>query len=532
MRNQNVMKKILKYVIVILVLIPIVLLTILSIVYNPTYVYRLVAYNVGDVYDYKHFENRVIETNDSVYYFQKKLDEEYVESLFVDKINNSGFENFDEWAEKSKTTALIFIRKDTILYEKYFNGFKRDSYFHSMSMAKSFISTLIGFAIEDGYISNINEPITKYIPELKARDIRFEKITIRNLMTMQSGIKYYEGYFPGTWVHLPWHDEAIGYYHPDVRRLLLKNVEIGDEPGKKYQYNNYNTSYLGLIIERATKQSVSDYLEKKLWTQIDTEYDALFSLDSKKSGFELMPSMLVARAIDFAKFGRLFLNKGKWEGKQILSESWVTESTVEDKSIPRKYYPNYMGAGNNRTYYKYQWWGHPNSDSTYSFFAAGNFGQNIYVIPHEEIIIVHCGNSNALYNSKDDLWHIERLIKYKEFHQSVIKNGVKKAIILYNKEKVINPDYLPFSEKVINTMGYGYLNNGKMDDAMQLFTLNVETFPNSSNVYDSMGESYMLNEELELAIIYYQKSLELNPDNKNAKEKIIELKKTHPNKPQ
>lgn len=522
------MKKIIKYSIATLVLIPIIFLVVLSIVYNPTYVYRLVFYNVGDVYDYKHFEKRVIKTNDSVFYFQKKIDENYVESLFDDEINSSGCNTFDEWVEKSKTTALIFIQKDTIRYEKYFNSFKRDSYFHSMSMAKSFISTLIGFAIEDGYISNINDPITKYIPELIDRDIRFEKISIKNLLMMQSGIKYYEGYFPGTFVHLPWHDEAIGYYHPDVRKLLLEDVEIGDEPGKTYQYNNYNTSYLGLIIERTTKKNVSDYLEEKLWTQIDTEYDALFALDSKKSGFELMPSMLVARAIDYAKFGRLFLNNGNWNGKQVISKEWVSESTLEDKSIPRKYYPNYMGSGVNRTFYKYQWWGHVNNDSTYNFFAAGNLGQNIYVIPHEDIIIVHCGNSNALYNSKDDLWHIERLIKYKVFHHSVVKYGIKKAIKLYKKEKERNSDYLPFSEQIINTMGYGYLNNGKIDEAKLLFELNVESFPNSSNVYDSMGEAYMINGEYELAIEHYETSLVLNPENSNAKEKITEIKKNSP----
>ena len=301
-------------------------------------------------------------------------------------------------------------------------------------------------------------------------------------------------------------------------------MEIGDEPGKTYQYNNYNTSYLGLIIERTTKKNVSDYLEEKLWTQIDTEYDALFALDSKKSGFELMPSMLVARAIDYAKFGHLFLNNGNWNGKQVISKEWVSESTLEDKSIPRKYYPNYIGSGVNRTFYKYQWWGHV----TYNFFAAGNLGQNIYVIPHEDIIIVHCGNSNALYNSKDDLWHIERLIKYKVFHHSVVKYGIKKAIKLYKKEKERNSDYLPFSEQIINTMGYGYLNNGKIDEAKLLFELNIESFPNSSNVYDSMGEAYMINGEYELAIEHYETSLVLNPENSNAKEKITEIKKNSP----
>lgn len=521
------MKKYLKYVSVTIILVPVFFLIVLAILYSPTYVYRLVFLNTGDVYDYKYFENRVIETTDSVYYFQKKLNEDYIESLFTDQINNSGCNDFDEWAEKSKTTALIFIRQDTILYEKYFNGFKRDSYFHSMSMAKSFISTLVGFAIEDGFISSINDPITKYIPELKERDIRFNKITIRNLMMMRSGIKYYEGYFPGTSVHLPWHDEAIGYYHPGVRKLLLEDVEIKDEPGKTYQYSNYNTSYLGLILERATEKNVSEYLEEKLWTQIDTEYDALFSLDSKKSGFELMPSMLVARAIDYAKFGRLFLNNGNWNGKQVISKKWVSESTLEDKSIPRKYYPDDWGSGSNRVFYKYQWWGHANSDSTYNFLASGNFGQSIYVIPHTEIIIVHCGNSNTLYNSQD-LWQIERLIKYKDFHHLITQKGVKAGIEEFRIKRKDNSDSFPIDERTINTKGYAYLNNKKMEEAILLFSLNVELFPNSSNVYDSMGEAYMLNGDSILAKDNYQKSLTLNPNNINAKEKLNELSKKSP----
>jgi CubicO group peptidase (beta-lactamase class C family) len=520
------MKKIFKYIIIILVLIPIAFLTILSIVYNPTYVYRLVRLNIGDVYDYKCFEHRVIKTNDTAFYFPKKLDEDYVESLFIDKINNSGCKTFDEWAEKSKSTALIFIRHDTIMYEKYFNGFKRDSYFHSMSMAKSFISTLIGFAIQDGFISDINDPITKYIPELKERDNRFEKITIRNLMMMQSGINYYEDYFPGTYVHLPWHDKAIGYYHPEVKKLLLEDVKIGDKTDKTFQYNNYNTSYWDFIIERATKKNVSEYLEEKLWSQIDTEFDALFCLNSKEPGFELMPSMLVARAIDYAKFGHLFLNKGNWNGKQVISEERVSETTTEDTPVPRKYYPDYMGGGSNRTFYKYQWWGHANSDSTDNFLAVGNLGQTIYVIPHQEIIIVHCGNSNELYDAKNDLWHIERLIKYKAFHQLIIQKGVAVSIEEFRKKRNQNPDNYPINERTINTKGYACLSSGKIKETILLFSLNVELFPNSSNVYNSLGEAYMKYGDKQKAISNYQKSFKLNPNNLNAKKMIKELEKT------
>ena len=402
-----------KKVIQVIVLTPLVLVLlfviILSVKYSPTYVYRLITQNVADVYDYKKYENRVIEGSKDSFQFAKQLDEDYVESLFQDRIERSGFNSFDEWAEKSQTTALIFIRKDTVLYEKYFNGFSRDSYFHSQSMAKSFISFLIGAAIDDGLIGGVDDSMTKYIPELKERNPDFEKITIKNLLEMRSGLGYNTSYIPGINIHAPWHDEAVGYYHPNVRKLLLKKVDIEREPGKLFQYNNYNTSYLGLIIERATNKTVSEYLQEKLWSEV-MEYDALFSIDSKKSGFEYMPSRLIARAIDYARFGRLFLHEGNWNGKQIISKNWVLESTRENKSIPRDIYPDWLGGDNcAHTYYSYQWWGNSNCNSTFEFFANGNLGQNIYVIPEKEIIIVHCGNSLAHY-SDGDLRQVSELI--------------------------------------------------------------------------------------------------------------------------
>lgn len=376
----------------------ILILAALSLKYSPRYVYRLARFNVADVYDYKYFQNRTIEASDKVSSFPVSLNENYFESLFQDRARDSGFSSFTEWAEKSQTTALIMIRRDTILYEKYFNGFSRDSYFHSQSAAKSFISLLIGFAIEDGYIQSVDDPMSDYVPQLLERDERFGKITIKHLLMMQSGLKYNEAFLPIVGIHAPWHDEAVGYYHGNVRKLLLKKVEVGGEPGKDFQYCNYNTSYLGLIIERATGKSVSEYLEEKLWSQI-MEYDALFSIDSRKSGFEYMPSRLMARAIDYARFGQLFLQEGNWNGEQLISKEWVRESTLEDATVSREFYPDWMGEGCQRTYYTYQWWGHTNCDSTYQFFASGNLGQNIYILPDKEIIIVHCGNSLDHYNA-------------------------------------------------------------------------------------------------------------------------------------
>jgi CubicO group peptidase (beta-lactamase class C family) len=135
-------------------------------------------------------------------------------------------------------------------------------------MAKSFISLLIGFSIENGYIHSVDDPMTDYIPELLERVTRFGKITIKNPLMMHSGLKCNEAFLPVIGIEAPWHDEAAGYHHGNVRKLLLKKVEVAREPGKDFQYCNYNTSYLDLIIERATGKTVSQYLEEKLWSRI------------------------------------------------------------------------------------------------------------------------------------------------------------------------------------------------------------------------------------------------------------------------
>ena len=361
--------------------------------------------NVADVYDYKNFENQEIKAAKSTNTFITQPKEKYVESLFEELVTKTGFNSFEEWAIESQTTALIVIKKDTIIYEKYFNDFVRDSYFHSQSMAKSFISFLIGAAIDDGLIKSVEDSITNYIPELLERDQRFEMISIKDLLEMRSGLEYNTSLIPFTNIHSPWHDEAVSYYHPSVRKLLLENVEISSESRKYFQYSNYNTSYLGLLLERATNVSVSNYLEQKLWSRI-MEYDALFSIDSKESNFEYMSSRLIARAIDYARFGQLMLNEGNWYGNQIISKDWIQESTQENKSISRDIYPKWFGRSDKRIYYNYQWWGHVNKDDTFNFYANGNLGQNIYIIPDKKTVIVHCGNSLEHYNGDFDLWNV------------------------------------------------------------------------------------------------------------------------------
>ena len=126
-------------------------------------------------------------------------------------------------------------------------------------------------------------------------------------------------------------DDAKTYYDPNLRELAL-TVKPEVEPGTRWEYNNYHPLLLGMILERATSRSVATYLSQKLWQPLGMEADGSWSLDSEASGFEKMESGINARAIDFAKFGRLYLNRGEWNGEQVVPASWVEESTRVDKA--------------------------------------------------------------------------------------------------------------------------------------------------------------------------------------------------------
>ena len=283
--------------------------------------------------------------------------------------------SFEDYLDSSGTTAFLVVHDDELLYERYFDGYDESSIQTSFSMAKSFASALVGIAIDEGHIKSVDEPITNYIPELLERDERFGSITIRHLLTMSSGIKYEEG---GT---LPWGDEADDtktYYATDLRELALENSRIEGEPGRYFEYNNYNPLLVGLILERATGTSVSRYMEEKLWKPVGMEADGSWSLDSTSIGFEKMESGVNALARDFARFGMLFAKEGNWRGEQLISRGWVRDSTRPDASTD----PSLD--------YQYFWWV-DTPDGENHFSARGNYGQYIYVAPEKDLVIVRLG---------------------------------------------------------------------------------------------------------------------------------------------
>jgi CubicO group peptidase (beta-lactamase class C family) len=342
----------------------------------------------SEVEDYLlNFPSRTLNAAGSPFIFEVSRDEERVAKVFEEILEANDFTTF---LEAEFTQAFIVIQDDSILFESYLNGTERGSLLTSFSVAKSYTSALIGIAIDEGHIGSVDDPITVYLPELLNRDERFRDITVRDLLLMASGMDYVEmrpGIFNG--------DDPITTYYLDQREAALEFTTIIDPPHEYFQYNKYHPQMLGMILERTTGQSVTKYTQEKLWDPLGMEYAGSWSLDSEKSGFEKMEAGLQARAIDFAKLGRLYLNGGNLGGTQVISEDWITASTAPDPSTENdNYYSTDFGNALYRTlngYYKYMWYGYHREGGLPDFAAEGDHGQYIYVSPEANLIIVRNG---------------------------------------------------------------------------------------------------------------------------------------------
>ena len=359
------------------------------------YISRLIAWREADFHDFERFPSRAVSAGSrafsfrpapeepppylkTVTYRRDALDPAIPRESMAATLDSTGgtevTEPLEKFLEHTGTTAFLVIRDDALLYEGYFNGYDRQSTQTSFSVAKSFASALVGIAIEEGYIGSVDDPITNYIPELKGAGM--DEITIRHLLTMSSGLKYSGEGGGGD----PFGDDAKTYYDPDLRELALR-VEPEVEPGMRWEYNNYHPLLLGMILERATDRPVATYLSQKIWQPLGMEADGSWSLDGEEDGFEKMESGINGRAIDFAKFGRLYLNRGEWNGKQVVPASWVEESTRADTTTDPA------------DFYQYFWWVDVARAERGRFLARGNLGQFIYVAPDKDLVIVRMGES-------------------------------------------------------------------------------------------------------------------------------------------
>jgi len=332
---------------------------------------RIVIYQYDDLRDYRKFPCRHL-SSDSVKFTFQKIENGYVPAGF--KSGNNEPVSFGDFLESKETIAFLIIRRDTIIYESYFDGYEETYLIPAYSMAKSFLSILTGCAIDDGLIQSVADPLTKYLPELK--DNGLDEVKIEHLLQMTSGIKNNED-----------HKYYMGnlYYGRNAWKII-SDLDLEKKPGTEFCYLNVNAELLGFVLERALNgKTVTQYMEEKIWQPLGMEYDASWSLDRKKNGMEKTFCCINACARDYAKIGRLFLEKGKWNGRQIVSGEWVEKSVRPDTT------------NGSVSYYHYMWWlPSPNGD----YLAAGRKGQFVYVNPSKNLIIVRLGKDFG-----DVEWH-------------------------------------------------------------------------------------------------------------------------------
>lgn len=289
--------------------------------------------------------------------------------------------DIQKFLTSTKTDSFLIIKNDAIVYETYLSGTDGGTVRTSMSAAKSFISALTGIAIHEGYIKSIDETVVRYLPELRGKISG--KMTIKHLLTMTAGNTYNgSGGLSG--------DDTKTYWSPELRDIVLDYFRSSEEPGKHVHYNDFQPQVLGMILERATGVSISEYMQAKIWQPAGMEHDASWSLDSKKSGFEQAAVGVNAVSRDFARFGLIYLHKGKWNNQQIIPGSWVADSTY----MTQRNKDEFLGWHDSDSY-GYYWWGNKVNDGTYDYYARGKHGQFIYVSPASDTVIVRTGSSTG-----------------------------------------------------------------------------------------------------------------------------------------
>ncbi len=295
----------------------------------------------------------------------------------------------EKFIEDTKTTAMLVIKDDVIKYEKYFAGGDENTLFSSNSMGKSFVSALMGIAVSEGYVESIEDPVGKYIPEFAGTQL--ENIPVRACLQMASGIDF---------------DEDTDMSQFSMRTLMgtpamkvIAKYGLQEEPCTYRRYLSINTEILGQVIKNATGRGLAEYMEEKLWKKIGADQDAYWTLSNDT---ELAMGGLSVSLRDYARFARLYLNGGSYQGKQILTKDWVKDSMDVSAAYSR---PGANQDAYNVIGYGYQWWVPEGNQG--EFMAIGVYGQWIYVNPSQKVIIVKTSADPDFMAEGYELKHVE-----------------------------------------------------------------------------------------------------------------------------
>ena len=321
--------------------------------------------------------------------------------------------NTQSYLDYTLTDALLVIRHDTIYYEYYANQFTAEDHHISWSMSKSVISALIGIAIQEGKIKSIEETVTDYLPDFAGTG--YDKVRIKDVLQMSSGVGFNEDYGDfNSDINVMGRYFALGMPMADFAKRLKRERE----PGTYNHYVSIDTQVLGMILTKATGQSVTDYMNEKLWSQIGAESDAYWIVD--KAGMEFVLGGLNVTARDYAKIGQLYLDSGRWQGKQVVPEDWVIASVTPDAPHVM---PGIRDNALRQDGYGFQWWIPYGRED--EFNAQGIYGQFIYVDPDKDMVIVKLSSNYHFKNDKNGFFHDLEIAMYRKIVEMItvrIKN--------------------------------------------------------------------------------------------------------------
>lgn len=286
----------------------------------------------------------------------------------------------EQFLADSWTTGLLVIQDDRIVYERYSLGHSESTRTISWSMAKSFISAMIGIALDEGSIASIEQPVDFYVPELQGSG--YETVRIKDVLQMSSGIAFNEDYGDFNSDINRW---GRGFALGSPQDKFAASLTRGREPGTLNHYVSIDTHVLSMVLSRATGKSITGYMQEKLYQPLGMEYDGYWLVDG--AGKEMALGGLNLTMRDFAKLGSLYLNHGELDGKQIVPANWIAASTVADA-------PHLQPAEGDFGY-GYQWWLPLSDDGEY--MAMGVYGQYIYINPSKSMVVVKL-SANPRYN--------------------------------------------------------------------------------------------------------------------------------------
>ncbi|MDR5591430.1 serine hydrolase [Christiangramia sp. SM2212] len=333
----------------------------------------LTGHKTAFIDDHPYFDNHIIENSDTV--------QEW--ALAQDYNSTNPTKKLDSLNKELETAAFLIIKNDSIWFEKYYNGYSNSSRTNSFSMAKSIVTALMFKAIQDGFLENTEQPVSDFFPQFD------DRLSIGDLSSMSSGLNWDENYYN------PFASTARAYFDDDIREQILE-LKVVEEPGSEFKYLSGNSQLLGMVIEKATSKTLSNYLSESFWKPLGMNADALWQIDSKESAMEKAYCCISSNARNFGKLGKLFINYGKWNGKQLLDSAFIERaSKARFEETP---------------YYGYGFWLSDHLDKEI-FYMRGILGQYVIMIPEDDLVIVRLGRK--LIRSQDGDKH------YKDFYMYI-----------------------------------------------------------------------------------------------------------------